>query len=61
MGRQEGLGIHPYTIVYEYLDETRGLEVGKVAVQLVKSLYKGKDFDLDSALNIVKEKFVETS
>ncbi|NLI60330.1 MAG: cyanophycin synthetase [Clostridiales bacterium] len=45
-----------YTIVYEYLDETRGLEVGKVAVQLVKSLYKGKDFDLDSALNIVKEK-----
>ncbi|MFY9176113.1 MAG: cyanophycin synthetase [Caldicoprobacterales bacterium] len=45
-----------YTIVFEYIDETRGLEVGKVAVQLVKSLCNHQTFNLNSALEIVKKK-----
>ena len=48
-----------YTIVFEYIDETRGLEVGKVAVQLVKSLCNQQPFDLNSALDIVEEKVYE--
>lgn len=45
-----------YTIVYEYSDKTRGIEVGKVAVQLANSLCNQTKFDLDRALSIVRNK-----
>jgi ATP-dependent Clp protease ATP-binding subunit ClpX len=48
-----------YIIIYEYIDEIRGLEVGKVAVQISKSLCSGKPFDLEGALRILKEKVAQ--
>ena len=45
-----------YNIVYEYLDETRGIEVGKIAVQLAKSICTKRRFDLKAALSLAEKK-----
>ena len=38
------------------MDEVRGLEAGKVAVQIANSLCNGKPFDLNAALRILNDK-----
>lgn len=45
-----------YLIVYEYIDETRAIEVGKLAVQLAESLCNKKVFNLKKALDILSLK-----
>lgn len=56
-GRTRRIGdTSSYIIVYEYMDEVRGLEAGKVAVQIANSLCNGKPFDLNAALRILNDK-----
>lgn len=44
-----------YNIVFEYFDESTGLEAGKLAVQMIQNLCSQKPFDINSGMNSVKE------
>lgn len=48
-----------YSIVYEYLDKTKGLEAGKLAFQFAKTLCEQTTFDFIAALNMLKAKVLE--
>jgi len=45
-----------YTVVFAYENEYAGLEAGKLAVDLVKSLCNQKEFELKSAIDHIREK-----
>jgi RimK-like ATP-grasp domain. len=45
-----------YTVVYAYENEYAGLEAGKLAVDLIRSLCNQQPYDLKTAINEIKEK-----
>ncbi|MGI6538681.1 MAG: cyanophycin synthetase [Caldicoprobacterales bacterium] len=44
-----------YTIVFAQMEEHAGLEAGRLAVNMVETLCKGQDFDIDFGINRIKE------
>lgn len=45
-----------HIIVYSYINEVAGIEIGKLAFKLIKNLCHGQKIDLDTKLKIIKEK-----
>jgi len=44
-----------YKVVYRYRDEAVGLKAGEMAVKIVDSLFKGKDYDIQGKLHELKK------
>lgn len=43
-----------YYIVFEYVYKNTGIQCGKTAVEIINSLTRGTDYDINHALNIIK-------
>lgn len=49
-----------YNVVYTYINELAGIEVGRIAVDLINCFIEGKDFDFDKEMKELKAKCVKT-
>jgi cyanophycin synthetase len=44
-----------YQVIYRYLDEAVGLKAGEIAVEIVESLFTGKDYDISGKILELKK------
>ena len=49
-----------YDIVYEYINETAGLEIGEYTVRLVESLCEGRDIDIKPQIEEIKREAIKS-
>lgn len=49
-----------YNVVYGYMNELAGIEVGRIAVDLINSFIEDRDYDLQAELKELKAKCVKT-